>query len=143
MAKFTDPNRYSGRSVEEATYKSPGSAANAWSLVPVTCSEPTVVKEEKVFLERKVWSSLPYRRVTSRYKFNDLSGVMMDGERIVLVKVSQTLTAIALLEFNATSVESSRLPALDSAGERYSTYGYKQFPYFHLLIGRDLCKDYI
>ncbi|KAG8890756.1 hypothetical protein FRB98_004801 [Tulasnella sp. 332] len=62
-----------------------GSAANKYALNPEYDSEPAFI-ENTVFKEKKVWSSLPFRRITSRSKFANLSGAMMDDERVVLVK---------------------------------------------------------
>ncbi|KAG9038606.1 hypothetical protein FRB95_000828 [Tulasnella sp. JGI-2019a] len=55
-----------------------------WASEPVYSSGPAVI--ENVTFRDKVWSSLPYQRITSRTKFDDLDGAMMDGERIILLK---------------------------------------------------------
>ncbi|KAG8989214.1 hypothetical protein FRB94_014585 [Tulasnella sp. JGI-2019a] len=50
-----------------------------------TSPRPAVI--ENAVSQHKVWSSLPYQRVTSRTKFDDLDSVMMDDERIILFKL--------------------------------------------------------
>lgn len=80
-----NPNRYNKPT--EGGNRPTSSAASFWSLTPVYDMEPSVI-ENSVFKDKQVWSSLPFRRTTSRAKLANLSGVMMDEERIILVKVS-------------------------------------------------------
>lgn len=85
---YSDPNMYSKKSQSKMSRRASGSSDTPWSLVPVYDTEPSVIKDKNVFAKGKVWSSLPYRRVTSKTKLPHLFGIMMDEERIILATVS-------------------------------------------------------
>jgi len=81
-------DRYTPNTRSPTEKRPMGSTASKWALTPVYDTEASVV-ENPVFKEKKVWSSLPFRRVTSRSKLANLSGAMMDDERIVLIKTNR------------------------------------------------------
>ncbi|KAG9017371.1 hypothetical protein FRB93_007485 [Tulasnella sp. JGI-2019a] len=71
-----------------------GSTVGKWALATVYYAAPTSI--ENVVFQGKVWSSLPYRRITSRIKFTHQDGAMMDDERIILFRKNYSTARLEL-----------------------------------------------
>ncbi|KAG9015237.1 hypothetical protein FRB94_004356 [Tulasnella sp. JGI-2019a] len=76
--------------------KQPAESTNSkWALAPLYDSEPDFI-QNAVFKDKKVQGLLPFRRITSRARFADLNGAMMDDERIILLKKNSEAAQLEL-----------------------------------------------
>ncbi|KAG8954365.1 hypothetical protein FRC04_011691 [Tulasnella sp. 424] len=88
QATYIDPNRDIPVSRKTAGLDEVGpslSAMNRFAFEPVIETGESVIKDKDVFVYKKVKSSLPFRRTTGRAKLPQLTGIMLDDERIYMM----------------------------------------------------------